>query len=368
MDPKRTPLYECHVEEGAKLVDFAGWVLPVQYTSIIAEHGAVRQRAGLFDVSHMGRLRVAGPGALASVQRAISCDAASLSAGRCTYGLLLTEDGGIADDLFVYSPRGTADELMVVVNAVNAEKDKALLKERTTDAEWSDETEDTAMVALQGPRSEALLSALTGLELTAMRLHHFAAGAVAGIQAIVSRTGYTGEDGFEIITSRNHGSALWRALREVGAEPCGLGARDVLRLEAAYPLWGHEIDERTRPADVGLTFACREDPHGYVGGAAHAAYLAEGPTKALVGLRMNSKRIARQGAEIHVMGARIGVVTSGTYSPHCGTGIAMAHVQNPERKPLKARRAELVGTECVCIQGPAKIPATFVPLPFYKRS
>lgn len=368
MDAKRTPLYDCHVEEGAKLVDFAGWQLPVQFSSILVEHEAVRQRGGLFDVSHMGRFRVKGPGALASVLRAVSSDAASLEAGRCLYGLLLTEEAGIADDLFIYSPGGAPDELQLVVNAGNAAKDLALLMERATDAEWTDETDDTAMVALQGPAAQALLASLTNLDLGAMRLHRFASGLVAGVEAMVSRTGYTGEDGFEIITAAGDGATLWRALRCAGAEPCGLGSRDVLRLEAAYPLWGHEIDEDTRPADVGLSFACRADVGGYIGGTAHQAYLDARPRKALVGLVMNSKRIARQGAEIRLAGDRVGAVTSGTYSPHRGTGIAMAHVANPERKSLKDRRAELIGAECVCVQGPTEIPAIFVPLPFYRRS
>jgi aminomethyltransferase len=368
MADQRTPLYDVHVEEGAKLVDFAGWDMPVQYESIIAEHEAVRQRAGVFDVSHMGRFRITGPGALRSIQHALSNDAESLGAGECHYSLLLTDDAGIADDLFVYSPRGTEDELRVVVNAANASKDLALLKARAIDAEWDDETPRTAMLALQGPEAEAMLQPLTELDLPAIRLHRFAVGPLAGVEAMVSRTGYTGEDGFEIITAAADAVTLWKALGEAGAAPCGLGARDVLRLEAAYPLWGHEIDEDTRPADAGLSFACRKDGDSYVGGRAHREYLAAGPTKAVVGLVMNSRRMARQGAEVRISGKGMGKVTSGTFSPTRGAGIAMAHVDNPERKKLRERRAELVDTDCVCVHGKTEVPATFVPLPFYKRS
>jgi aminomethyltransferase len=183
----------------------------------------------------------------------------------------------------------------------------------------------------------------------------------------VSRTGYTGEDGFEITTSAQDGPALWRALRAAGVVPCGLGARDMLRLEAAYPLWGHEIDHDTRPSDVGLARYCSAGKGEYVGRPAHEAYAAAGPQKALIGLRMASKRIAREDAEVRVSGSAVGRVTSGTFSPVRGCGIALAHVANPDRKPIRERRAELVGREAVCVAGSAEIPALFADLPFYKR-
>jgi len=367
MQLRRTPLFHVHVEEGAKIVAFAGWEMPVQYQSIIAEHAAVRGAAGIFDVSHMGRLRVTGPGALASVQLAVTSDVSKLEAGQCVYSLLLTEDAGIADDLFVYSPSGRDDELTLVVNAVNTDKDLAMIRACMSDAKLADETPTTAMIALQGPKAEAMLAPLTDLDLGSLKLHRFAVGTVAGTEATVSRTGYTGEDGFEIVTRAEDGPTLWRALRAAGAVSCGLGARDVLRLEAAYPLWGHEIDNDTRPSDVGAARFCSAEKGDYVGRAAHEAYAAAGPLKCLVGLRMTAKRIAREDAEVRVSGAAEGRVTSGTYSPVLGCGIALAHVANPHRKPIRERRAELAGRAAVCVTGSVEVPALFVDLPFYRR-
>lgn len=363
---KRTPLHELHANEGARMVPFAGFEMPVQYTSILAEHRSVREAAGLFDVSHMGRFRICGPGALTSVQRALSNDASRLAAGQCQYSLLLTQTGGIADDLFVYSPRGTEDEIALVVNAANAAKDYHMLGLCLTDAEMTDETGLTAMVAVQGPRAAALVQGLADVDLGTIRLHRFATITVAGVRAVTSRTGYTGEDGFEITTAAEDGPVLWTALRRAGAMPCGLGARDVLRLEAAYPLWGHEISEETLPADVGLERYCAATKD-YVGREAHEDYLAAGPRMSLVGLRMKSKRIARDGDGIRLSGADLGSVTSGGYSPVHGAGVALAHVANPSRIRCTERAAELVGAEVTCVSGRVEIPAEVVQLPFYRR-
>ncbi len=368
MDLRRTPLYDVHVAEGGRIVAFAGFEMPVQYEGILAECKAVRTAAGVFDVSHMGRFRVRGEGALASVQRAVSCDASTLEAGRCQYGLLLTEEAGIADDLFVYSPEGRSDHLTLVVNASNAAKDYAMIERCLEGADLLDETPETAMLAVQGPAANEIVAGMTGLDLGAVGLHQFASGRVAGLEATLSRTGYTGEDGFEIVTSAADGPVLWRALRDAGVAPCGLGARDVLRLEAAYPLWGHEIDEDTRPADVGLSRYCAAEKPDYVGKAAHEAYLAAGPTKTLVGLKTRSKRIARDGAEVRLSGRIVGRVTSGTFSPVNGCGIALAHLDNPKRTRRPERLAELAGVEVICRSGSTDIEAVLVAPPFYRRA
>jgi aminomethyltransferase len=349
------------------MVPFAGWEMPVQYAGILSEHRAARRACGIFDVSHMGRLRVRGPGALASVQRAVSNDASLLTAGRCHYSLLLTEDAGIADDLFVYSPRGTADEVDLVVNACNTAKDCALIAAHLADAELSDETERTAMVAVQGPAAESLLAPLCDRDLSELRLHRYGPGSIAGLPAIVSRTGYTGEDGFEIVVRAEDADGLWGALRHAGATPCGLGARDVLRIEAGYPLWGHEIDEDTRPADAGLSRFCADGKGDYVGRAAHEDYVRAGPRTVLVGLAMKSKRIARENAEIRLSGEPVGRVTSGTFSPAVGAGVALGRIDNPARSPIEERRSVLLGSEVLCATGSALVDAAIVGLPFYRR-
>ncbi len=365
---RRTPLHEVHVAEGARIVPFAGYEMPVQYTSILAECRSVRQEAGLFDVSHMGRFRVRGPGALASVQRAVSNDAGPLAAGACQYSLLLTEEGGIADDLFVYSPEGTAEHVFLVVNAANAEKDRGMLAACLADAELHDETPETAMIALQGPKARALVQGLCEGDIASVALHRFGAFRLAGIPVTASCTGYTGEDGFEIVCAAADGPALWRALRAAGAAPCGLGARDVLRVEAGYPLWGHEISDRTFPAEVGLRRFCAKEKGDYVGKLAHEAYADQGPHRVLVGLRATGRRFPRDGAGVQLDGEDAGCVTSGTYSPSVGCGIAIARLANGERVGYLSRVQELAGKMVVCEAEGTTIEAHIVGLPFYRRA
>lgn len=367
-DLRRTPLYGEHVREGAKLVPFAGYEMPVQYTSILAECRSVREAAGLFDVSHMGRFRIRGAGALASVQRAVTNDASVLPPGACQYSLLLTEEGGIADDLFVYRPEAGDSHVYLVVNAANAEKDRGMLSACLRDAELVDETGATAMVALQGPGARALVEPLSQAALTALPLHRFTECRIAGIEVLASCTGYTGEDGFELACAADEGPDLWRALRDAGAAPCGLGARDVLRIEAAYPLWGHEISAETLPSDVGLRRFCSKEKGPYVGKHAQEAYAEEGPRRVLVGLLAGGRRFPREGAEVRSDGAVLGRVTSGTFSPSLGRGIAIATVGNPGRAGYRARVQELRDRSVQCGVEGSTIEAQVVGLPFYRRA
>jgi aminomethyltransferase len=365
---RRTPLYGEHVALEAKLVPFAGWEMPVSYTSILAECRAVRESAGIFDVSHMGRFCLRGPGALVSVQRAVTNDASKLVAGQCQYSLLLTEQGGIADDLFVYRPGNTDDLMGIVANAANAAKDFAAIEGCLVDATLLDETADTAMIALQGPKARGLAQGIADRDLSVYGLHRYGQCKLAGIETTSSCTGYTGEDGFEIVCAKDDGPALWRALLAAGAAPCGLGARDVLRVEAGYPLWGHEISESTRPADAGVSRFCAKDKGEYLGKSAAEAYAEKRPESVLIGLKASGRRFPRDGAAMLVGGEAVGRVTSGTFSPSLGLGIAIGRVANPERVGYRARIEELLGTVAACGEGAAAVEAEIVGLPFYRRS
>lgn len=357
-----TPLYGWHTSHGGRMVDFAGWEMPIQYTSIIEEHHAVRQRAGLFDISHMGRLKFTGPGACGLLDRILTNDVARLDVGQVRYSLVCNEAGGILDDVLVYR---FDDCYRLVVNASNREKIVDWIKGHFDDADaaMTDETFETCMVAVQGPRALSLLGPLTPIDVDSLGYFTATLSSVNGVSAILSRTGYTGEDGFEIIIARGQGLAVWEALRAAGAPvqvaACGLGARDTLRLEAAMPLYGHELDESIDPLTAGLAFGVRLNAGDFIGKEA-LIRVKQSPTgRKRVGLRLDGRRIAREGAAIYHGDEYVGRVTSGTFSPTLEQSIAMAYV-SVDRSQRGARlEVDLRGK---------RVPAEIVPLPFYSRA
>jgi aminomethyltransferase len=366
-EPRRTPLYERHVAAGGRMVPFAGWTLPVQYAGVIEEHRAVRSAAGLFDVSHMGEIRVAGPGAEALLQRLTPNDVAKLAPGRAHYSGLLTERGTYLDDLLVYrlaagDPLG---DFLVVVNAANRERDAARFAEfagAAGDVEVEDVSDRIALLALQGPRAEEILTPLVSIDLSALRYYGHSRGEVGGKRGIVSRTGYTGEDGFELYLDAGDAVAVWDLLLDrgegYGLQPAGLGARDTLRLEAAMALYGHELDEQTTPYEAGLGWVVKLDKGEFVGRDALARQKDEGVGRKLAGFEIAGRGIAREGHEVRAGGETVGRVTSGTWSPTLEKAIGMAYLP----PGLAAAGSELA----VDVRG-RELPARAVELPFYKR-
>ena len=354
---KRTPLYDCHLEAGAKIVDFAGWEMPVQYAGVIEEHRAVRTAAGLFDVSHMGEVRVRGAGAEAFLQRLTPNDVAKLVPGRAHYSGLLTESGTYVDDLLVY--RLAADDFLVVVNASNAPRDFAWMAERAEgEAEVRDESERWALLALQGPRALEILTPLAAPDVSGLKYYGFLQGEVDGAPAILSRTGYTGEDGFEVYLAPEDAPKVWRRLVAAGAAPAGLGARDTLRLEAAMALYGHEIDETTTPYEAGLGWVVKLDKGEFLGREPLAAQKSAGVPRKLVGFEVQGRGIARQGHTVVSDGGKVGTVTSGTWSPTFEKAIGMAYVPPEMAAPGTPLTLEVRGKP---------LPAVVVELPFYRR-
>jgi aminomethyltransferase len=326
--PQRTPLYQSHVRAGARLVDFAGWEMPVQYEGVLAEHEAVRTRVGLFDVSHMGEVIFRGPKALAALSKVFTNDLGKIVDGQAQYGCLCRETGGIVDDVVVY--RRGAEDLLVCVNAGNRQKDFEWLAAHAGGADVSNESEAWAQLALQGPLAAQLLQRITKVNLSQMRSYRFAPGEVAGIPCLVARTGYTGEDGFELFCESSKGPALWDALLETGKperiQPCGLGARDSLRLEMAYRLYGSDMDDSTTPLEAGLAWVVKLDKGEFVGREALQRQREQGLAKKLVGFTLTAAGIARHGFPVLQDGRKVGDVTSGTKSPSLGTSIGLAYV------------------------------------------
>jgi len=362
---KKTPLNARHRASGARMVPFGGWDMPVEYSGIVAEHLAVRTRAGLFDVSHMGQIEIAGKDALAAVQRISSNDASKLAVGQAQYAGLLTTEGTFIDDLLVY--RLAPAHFLLVVNASHIAADYAWIAEQIKpagDAVAVDASSRYALLALQGPAALEALQPLTGVDLAGIKYYWFAHGEVASVRATISRTGYTGEDGFEIFVPPQSADRVWQAILESGraAEviPAGLGARDTLRLEAAMRLHGNDIDETTTAleADLGWIVGWKKDD--FVGAAALRAQKANGVTRKIVGFEMLDRGIARQGYDAYVGGsdAPAGKVTSGTQTPYIKKAIGMAYL------PV-AHTA--IDTEFdVDIRG-RRTRARVVPMPFYKR-
>ncbi len=360
---ERTPLYECHRRAGARLVDFAGWEMPERYAGVIAEHHAVRQAAGLFDVSHMGEIRVRGRGALALLQALTPNDVTKLRPGRAHYSGLLTPAGTYVDDLLVYQ---LADEdYLLVVNAANAASDFAWISEHTpqdADCSVDDVSSSYALLALQGPRALAILSSLTAEDLAAIRYYHFKTGQVSGATGLISRTGYTGEDGFELYLDPADAPRIWDELLRVGAGlglvPAGLGARDTLRLEAGMALYGHEINRDTTPYEAGLGWVVKLDKGPFIGREALAAQLQQGPQKQLIGFEICDRGIARQGHAVLSQGETVGQVVSGTFSPTFEKALGMAFVP---------KALATVGTELEVVVRERALKAVVVSLPFYRR-
>jgi aminomethyltransferase len=325
---KRTPLFETHRALGARIVPFAGFEMPVQYTSILEEHAAVRNAAGLFDVSHMGEIHLTGPGAVASVERLVTCPVATLRPGRVRYGLLCNEDGGVVDDVTVY--RLADDALFLCVNALNIQKDYRWIVRHAGDgARIEDRSDRLGLLALQGPASAAILGKRATLPPDSKRFRFFE-GNVAGAPALISRTGYTGSDGFELYVAAEDCVRIWNALLESGGPlgllPCGLGARDTLRLEAALPLYGHELDDTTSPLEAGLGRFVKRDTGGFLGAEAIERRAQAPATRALAGFVVEERGIARSDYPILHGGERVGVVTSGAPSPTLGKSIGLGYV------------------------------------------
>jgi aminomethyltransferase len=352
---RHTPLYEEHKALGARLVDFAGWEMPVQYEGIKAEHEAVRTAAGLFDVSHMGEVVIRGPQAEEAVQRLVTRDVSRLSVGQAGYAAVCYESGGTVDDVLVYR---TPDDFLIVVNASNREKDVAHFREHTEDldAKLADESDDWALLALQGPRAVELMQPFTETDLSSIKYYRYEVGEVDGAYAVLSRTGYTGEDGFELFVRPNDAPGVWRRLIEAGATPVGLGARDTLRLEAGMCLYGNELDAETTPLEAGIGFAVNLDKkQGFVGQEALRRENEEGLKKRLVGFKVEGRGIARHDYPVAVGGETVGSVTSGTLSPTLGEAIGLALV------------APDVEDEFEVVIRNRPVAARTVPLPFYKR-
>lgn len=334
---KRTPLYDEHRRLDAKMVAFAGYEMPVQYpTGIVAEHQAVRQKAGLFDVSHMGEFEVRGGDALGLVQYVTTNDASKLEVGQAQYSVICQEDGAAIDDCLVYR---LADRYMIVVNAANRARDLEWIRKYAPrfDAEVVDRSDEMALLALQGPAAEAILRQLTQVDLPAIGYYHFVEGEVDGHAAIISRTGYTGEDGFELYVGNEAAAPIWRRLLEVGAAdglvPVGLGARDSLRLEMGYILYGNDLDDNHTPLEAGLGWVVKLDKGDFIGSAALRRQKEEGVRERLVGFRLQDRAFPRHAYEVRYNGEPAGEVTSGILSPSLDQGIGLAYVPVEAAKP-----------------------------------
>jgi glycine cleavage system T protein (aminomethyltransferase) len=343
------------------MVAFGGWEMPVEYSGLIAEHLAVRKAAGLFDVSHMGEFEVEGPGAVAFLQRVTANDVAKLEPGQAQYSALPLPNGAPVDDVIVY--RRAADRFLVVVNAGNTQKDWDWLQSQSpTDCALGDKSDDYALLALQGPHAQSILQPLTGIDLAAVAFYHFAEGDVEGTQVLVARTGYTGEDGFELFVAPDRAEAVWRRLLEAGASaglvPAGLGARDTLRLEAKMCLYGNDLDQTTTLVEAGLGWIVALGKGEFNGRPVLEQQKKDGPPRKLVGFEVVGRGIARHGYPVFLGAEGVGPVTSGSYAPFLQKNIGLVYLPADRCAP---------GTEFdVDIRG-KRVGARVVPTPFYKR-
>ncbi|HWR23048.1 MAG TPA: glycine cleavage system aminomethyltransferase GcvT [Feifaniaceae bacterium] len=352
----QTPLYRTHVALGGKLIDFGGWALPVQYSSVLEEHRAVRERAGLFDVSHMGEIFVLGRGAERYLDHLLTNGIASMQASRCRYSPMCYPDGGTVDDVIVY--KFTSERYLVVVNASNTQKDFEWMQKNAEgfDVTIGNQSAQWAQIALQGPKANEILAPLCDGPLPEKN-YSFSELKVNGVPAVVSRTGYTGENGLEIYCAAEYGEGLFNTLLETGTPfgilPCGLGARDTLRFEAGMPLYGHELSKDITPREAGLGFAIKLDKGEFIGREG----LLEAPARVRIGLKLTDRGIARGGEDVLVNGKKVGVTTSGAPSPTLNASFAMALVD--------ARAANETAFSIVVRNRP--LQAEQAPLPFYKR-
>jgi aminomethyltransferase len=357
---RRTPLFELHRRLGARMTAFGGFEMPLAYAGIIDEHLAVRSHAGIFDLSHMGEFELAGAAAAELLERAMTNSASRLQVGQAHYTLMCTPDGGTIDDLIVY--RVDDARFMLCVNAANIAADREwLLELGAADAGFRDLGDETGLVAVQGPQAEPILADLADKPLAQLRRFALTHAAVAGVRCIAARTGYTGEDGFELFAPANQAEKLFSAILEAGAPrglvPCGLGARDTLRLEAGLALYGHELDRATSPLEAGLSAFVRFG-RDFIGEEALAAQRREGPKRRLAGIRTQDGRsVARQGYGLFLNGREIGKVTSGTFAPTFGRPLAMAYLDSASGTPAS------VDVEIRT----HRVAAAVVPLPFYRR-
>lgn len=357
---QKTPLYDRHAALGGKIVPFAGYLLPVQYTGVIEEHMAVREKAGLFDVSHMGEVIFSGPDALKNLNYLFANDFTSMEDGRVRYSPLCNENGGIVDDLIVY--RMSAEKYMVVPNASNREKDVAFMRAHISgNVTMEDISDNVAQIALQGPCSREILLKVTAEDSIPVKYYTFRENVeIAGVKCLLSRTGYTGEHGYEMYCAPADAAKLWDALLDAGKDlgliPCGLGARDTLRLEAAMPLYGHEMTDDISPLETGLNFAVKMQKDDFIG---KKAIEAKGEPKiARVGVKVTGRGIAREHNPVFAGGKQIGETTSGTHCPYLGGAYAMALVDVSQSAVGTALQIEVRGR---------MIDAEIVPLPFYKK-
>lgn len=355
---KRTPLYEAHRRLGAKMVEFGGWEMPIQYTGILEEHHTVRSSVGVFDVSHMGEIEIAGTGALDLVQKLITNDASALKDYQVLYSPMCYESGGTVDDLLVYK---LPDRFLLVVNAANTEKDFAWVQQNAREFSHvtvKNASADYGQIAIQGPKAQELLQPLAECPLTDLRYYWATQTRVLDTEVLLSRTGYTGEDGFEIYAAPSVIVRIWEELVRLGMKPIGLGARDTLRFEAGMPLYGHELDERTTPIEAGLGWTVKEKDSDYNGKRILLRQKREGTAKKLIGLKMLEPGVPRQGYTIFADDQEVGIVTSGMFAPSVNAFLAMAFVASglSESVPLTVE-----------IRGQKK-RAQITKIPFYRGS
>jgi aminomethyltransferase len=359
---KKTPLYEKHCELGGKMIEFGGWLMPVQYTGIIEEHESVRNAAGLFDVSHMGEITVRGRGATRFIQKLVTNDISRATAGRCVYSPMCYPDGGVVDDLLIY--KNSSEDYLIVVNASNTDRDFAWFTENLEgEAEIENVSDSIAQLALQGPKAEMILQSMTQTPLAGIGFYRFQNGvSVCGEDAIVSRTGYTGEDGFEIYLPREKAAEVWDKILEAGKGygivPVGLGARDTLRFEVALPLYGHELSESITPLQAGLDKFVKLDKDDFIGRDALITQKAQGLKSKIAGFEMTGRGIARNGCEVFSNGVKIGVVTTGNYSPSLKKNLGLALVDT-DHASIGARFDIMIRNK--------PVEAAVVPFPFYSK-
>lgn len=359
---KKTPLYDAHVQAGAKLIDFGGWDMPVQYAGILEEHRAVRTKAGLFDVSHMGEIDVRGSEALSMVNMLVTNDVSRLVDGQILYSPMCYEGGGVVDDLLVY--RHSGQHYLLVVNASNTDKDVAWVKKLAEgyDVQVENISDQTAQIALQGPMAQKILQPITDIDLSKLKYYWFTYGKVAGVDSLVSRTGYTGEDGFELYHAPQFSLRLWDEVLKAGAhegiQPIGLGARDTLRFEACLPLYGNELGQDISPLEAGLGMFVKLDKDSFIGKEALAAQKAAGVKHRLVGFEMIDRGIARSHYPLSIEGKEIGFVTSGSFSPTFTKNVGLGLIDTSEAR--EGREIEVI------VRGKG-VKARIIPKPFFKR-
>jgi aminomethyltransferase len=360
---KRTPFYEAHAKAGAKLIDFGGWEMPVQYAGILEEHRTVRTKAGLFDVSHMGEIDVRGPQAIDMVNKLVTNDVTKLADGQILYTPMCYPEGGIVDDLLVY--RHDQEHLLLVVNASNTDKDFAWIEEvaKQFSVEVKNISPETAQLALQGPFAERILQRICDIDLSQLKYYWFTYGNINGVNCLISRTGYTGEDGFEFYFSPEGGEKIWDAVikegQPEGIQPIGLGARDTLRFEARLPLYGNELGQDITPLEAGIGIFVKLDKPDFIAKAALAAQKSQGIPRKLVGFEMIDRGIPRSHYPLALNGEEIGFVTSGSFSPTLEKNIGLGLI--------KTELAQ-IGNEIEVVVRGKGLKAKIIPTPFYKHS